>query len=158
MALCIWGDAGWGALVRRGKYRDGRFGDELVEACVELVEEWRPEPAPVWVTCVPSRRHPELVPDFARRLAGALGLPFEAVLVKTDDRPEQKRMANSTQQARNVDGSLGLAGEELPAGPVLLVDDMVDSRWTLTVSAWLLRSHGSGEVWPLVLAEVGSSS
>ena len=65
-------------------------------------------------------------------------------------------MANSTQQARNVDGSLGSIDDELPAGPVILVDDMVDSRWTFTVSAWLLRSHGSGEVWPLALAQVGS--
>ena len=43
----------------------------------------------------------------------------------------------------------------LPTGPVLLVDDMVDSRWTLTVAAWLLRSHGSGEVFPLALALTG---
>ena len=61
-------------------------------------------------------------------------------------------MANSTQQARNVDGSLVVSVTPLPRGPVLLVDDMVDSRWTLTVAAWLLRSHGSGEVWPFALA------
>lgn len=155
-ALCRWADAGWGTLVRRGKYEDGRFGGDLVEACVELLEEWRPDPAPAWVTCVPSWRHPDLVPDFASRLAGALELPFEAVLVQVEDRPEQKGMANSTQQARNLDGSLRLAGEELPGDPVLLVDDMVDSRWTLTVSAWLLRSGGCGEVWPLALSQAGS--
>lgn len=61
-------------------------------------------------------------------------------------------MANGTQQARNVDGSLAVSQDPLPGDPVLLVDDMVDSRWTLTVGAWLLRSHGSGEVWPLALA------
>ena len=81
-----------------------------------------------------------------------MGMPFHEVLVKGEDRPEQKSMANSTQQARNVDGSLVVPVEILPHGPVLLVDDMVDSRWTLTVAAWLLRSHGSGEVWPLALA------
>ena len=64
-------------------------------------------------------------------------------------------MANSTQQARNIDGSLAITAQPLPAGPVLLVDDMVDSRWTLTVAAWLLRSHGSGEVFPLALALTG---
>jgi ATP-dependent DNA helicase RecQ len=94
------------------------------------------------------------VPEFARRLAAALGLPFDDVLVKTDTRPEQKGMANSTQQARNVDGSLAIRGD-VPTGPVLLVDDMVDSRWTLTVGAWLLRNHGSGEVWPLALSQTG---
>jgi ATP-dependent DNA helicase RecQ len=64
-------------------------------------------------------------------------------------------MANSTQQARNIDGSLTLNAQAVPGGPVLLVDDMVDSRWTLTVSAWLLRTAGSGEVWPLALSETG---
>ena len=153
-ALCIWGDAGWGNLVRQGKYHDGRFADDLVAACVNLIREWNPQPALVWVTCIPSLRHPDLVPDFARRLAGALGLPFHRVLEKTDNRPEQKTMANSSQQARNIDGSLALTGA-LPVGPVLLVDDMVDSRWTLTVAAWLLRIKGSGEVWPLALAFTG---
>lgn len=154
-ALCRWGDGGWGELVRTGKYQDRRFADELVAACVSLLREWGPQPAPTWVTCIPSRRAPELVPDFATRLAAALGLPFVPVLSKTDDRPEQKSMANSTQQARNIDGSLEIMTATVPAGPVLLVDDIVDSRWTLTVAAHLLRRHGSGAVIPLVLAQAG---
>lgn len=96
---------------------------------------------------------------FAKLLATALDLPFYPVLTKIDPRPEQKTMANSTQQAHNIDGSLAVDIHQLPeVGPVLLVDDMVDSRWTLTVAAWLLRSHGSGEVWPLALAQTGYDS
>lgn len=154
-ALCVWGDAGWGGLVRHGKYHDKHFSDDLVAACVKMVHEWNPQPAPAWVTCVPSLRHPDLVPHFAKRLAAALGLPFHMVIAKTDARPEQKTMANSTQQARNIDGSLALNSKAVPHGPVLLVDDMVDSRWTLTVSAWLLRQAGSGEVWPMALSQTG---
>ena len=154
-ALCVWGDAGWGGLVRQGKYHDGHFSDDLVAACVKMIQEWNPQPSPTWVTCVPSLRHPELVPNFAQRLAAALGLPFHMVIEKTDARPEQKTMANSTQQARNIDGSLALNGQPIPPGPVLLVDDMVDSRWTLTVSAWLLRKSGSGAVWPMALSQTG---
>lgn len=154
-ALCVWGDAGWGGLVRQGKYHDGDFSDDLVAACVKMIQEWNPQPSPTWVTCVPSLRHPELVPNFAQRLAAALGLPFHMVIAKTDARPEQKTMANSTQQARNIDGSLALNGQPIPPGPVLLVDDMVDSRWTLTVSAWLLRKSGSGAVWPMALSQTG---
>lgn len=154
-ALCVWGDAGWGGLVRQGKYRDKKFSDELVTACVQMVREWNPQPKPTWVTCVPSHRHPDLVPNFAKRLAAALGLPFCMVIAKTDERPEQKTMANSTQQARNIDGSLNLNGQPIPCGPVILVDDMVDSRWTLTVSAWLLRKGGSGDVHPLALSLTG---
>ena len=155
-ALCNWGDAGWGSLVRQGKYHDSHFADDLVTACVKMIEAWNPQPAPTWVTNVPSLRHPDLVPDFAQRLAAALGLPFRAVLIKTDHRPEQKTMENSPQQARNIDGSLAINDQAIPHGPVLLVDDMVDSRWTLTVSAWLLRKNGSGEVWPMALAQTGN--
>lgn len=154
-ALCVWGDAGWGGLVRQGKYHDSKFADDLVTACVKMINEWNPQPKPTWVTCVPSLRHPNLVPNFAKRLAAALGLSFHLVIAKTDERPEQKTMANSTQQARNIDGSLALNDHPAPKGPVLLVDDMVDSRWTLTVSAWLLRQAGSGEVWPMALSQTG---
>jgi ATP-dependent DNA helicase RecQ len=155
VALSIWGDAGWGGLVSKGKYQDQKFTDDLVAACAKMYKDWNPQPWPTWVTCVPSLRHPDLVPNFSRRLAGALGLPFHMVIAKTDARPEQKTMANSAQQARNVDGSLTLNGQVVPAGAVLLIDDMVDSRWTLTVSAWLLRKQGSGVVWPMVLAQAG---
>jgi ATP-dependent DNA helicase RecQ len=154
--LCVWGDAGWGSLVREGKLRDGRFADQLVEACAAMVRTWAPQPAPVWVTCIPSHRHPNLAPDFTRRLAVALSLPFHPVLEKTDARPAQKEMANSSQQARNVDGSLKIQGT-VPQGPVLLVDDMVDSRWTLTVAAYLLTTHGSGPVYPLALASTANA-
>ncbi len=153
--LCVWGDAGWGNLVRQGKYHDRRFAEELVQACRTLVRNWNPQPTPTWVTCIPSLRHPDLVADFARRVASALELPFHQVLRKTEDRPEQKTMDNSTHQARNIDGAIAVIVEPLPTGPVLLVDDMVDSRWTLTIAAWLLRCHESGEVWPLALAFSG---
>ena len=155
--LCMWGDAGWGRAVREGKYHDGRFSDELVDACVELIRNWSPRPAPEWVTCIPSQRHPKLVRDFAERLANKLRLPFRAALVKTDDRPAQKTMANSVQQAHNVDGSLAIDRSALLSAPVLLIDDMVDSRWTLTVAAYLLTTHGAGPVFPLALALTGKA-
>lgn len=156
-ALCLWGDEGRGHLVRVGKQEDGRFDDELVEACAMLVLRWRPDPKPEWMTCIPSLRHPDLVPDFARRLAVLLGLLYLPVIEQTTHRPEQKSMANSPQQALNIDGSLAIARSPLPAAPVLLVDDVVGSRWTFTVAAWLLRKRGSGEVWPLALSTLGQT-
>ncbi len=152
-ALCVWGDSGWGTLVRQGKYRDNRFSDQLVNACVVLMREWRPDPFPEWATAVPSSRRPELVPDFARRLAHALRLPFREALTKKEPRPEQKTMENSDKQARNVLGSLAIDEGTILPEPVLLVDDMVDSRWTFTVVAWELRRRGGGKVWPLALAQ-----
>jgi ATP-dependent DNA helicase RecQ len=157
-ALCMWNDAGWGRLVRSGKEQDARFSEELVSVCKAMLDRWSPTPRPAWVTCIPSRKHPVHVPDFAARLAKALALPFLEVLDKVDDRPAQKGMENSAMQAKNVDGAFRLRqGVRLPAGGVLLVDDIAKSRWTLTVGAWLLRDAGVPKVWPLVLAQVGGS-
>ncbi len=151
-ALCEYGDAGWGRFVRDGKYHQGRFDESLVQAAAELIQErWGPEPAPEWITAIPSLRHPTLVPDFAKRLAVLLGLPFMPVLVRTREMPEQKTMANSTMQAQNVLGSLAVKGG-VPAGPVLLVDDTADSGWTMAMAGWLLRTKGSGMVHPFALA------
>lgn len=155
-ALCTWRDAGWGEEVFRAKYADEAFSDRLVEACAAMVRRWNPTPAPTWVTAIPSRRHPTLVPNFARRLAKALRLPFHEALVKNHDRPEQKEMQNSPMRERNVKGSLDVNVSEVQPGPVLLVDDVVDSKWTMTVAASQLREHGAEEVWPMALAVAGS--
>ena len=61
-------------------------------------------------------------------------------------------MQNCVQQLRNVHEKLGVGGSAVPDGPVLLVDDVVDSGWTLTVAGDLLRSAGSGPVFPFALA------
>lgn len=152
-ALAVWGDPAWGELVRHGKQRDGRFHDDLVAGAAEMVRSrWRPGPAPTWVAAVPSIKHPDLVPDFAQRLSVALGLPYVDAIRKTHDTPAQKTMQNSAQQAANVAGVFEVAAAAVRPGPVLLVDDMVDSRWTFAVVAALLRESGSGPVFPLALA------
>ncbi len=150
-ALCILDDPGWGSLVRCGKYQDSRFGDELVELLAGLVRGWRPNPAPAWVTCVPSLNHPELVPDLAKRLAVRLSLPFFPAVHKVRTTRPQKEMENSWQQSNNLDGAFQIERWENMATPVLLIDDNVDSRWTFTVLAALLRQAGCGVVFPLAL-------
>ena len=151
--LSLLGDAGLGDLVNVSKNQQQYFSDELIDACVVMLKEWGPQPAPTWVTCVPSLRNPTLVPDFAKRLAQALNLSFRVAIEKTDSRPEQNKFNNSFQQARNVDGSLAPLRDQILSGPVLLVDDVILSGWTLAISSWLLRKNGSGEVWPLALAQ-----
>ena len=149
--LSRWGDAGWGRLVADNKHA-GRFNDELVDAMVEMIQQrWQPNPAPLWVCCVPSRNHPELVPDFARRLAVRLGLPFIDAISKVKDNQPQKVQQNRFHQCRNLDGAFEVS-QRYPGQPVLLVDDVVDSGWTLTVIAALLQQAGSGPVYPVALA------
>jgi ATP-dependent DNA helicase RecQ len=153
--LSRWGDAGWGRIVAEDKHNN-HFRDELVEAVVEMIRErWRPSPAPTWIACVPSRNHPNLVPDFARRLAARLHLPFHEAITKVRDNQQQKLQQNRYHQCRNLDGVFDVAAD-IPNGPVLLVDDMVDSAWTMTVVAALMRLAGSGPVWPVALASTSS--
>ncbi|MBS9386268.1 MAG: RecQ family ATP-dependent DNA helicase [Dolichospermum sp. BR01] len=151
-ALSLWGDAGWGELVKQGKYRANHFDDELVQATFEMIQLWKPQPFPTWVTCVPSLNRPELVPNFAKRLAEKLSLPFKPIVRKIRPTQLQKNMSNSYQQAHNLDGSFAIDSWTGMRGNVLLVDDMVDSRWTFTVIAALLRNTGSGLVYPVALA------
>jgi ATP-dependent DNA helicase RecQ len=149
--LSRWGDAGWGGLVAEGKHGN-RFSDELVQAVAGMiVERWKPEPAPRWITAVPSRQHPKLVPDFARRLAKTLGLAFVPAIVKVKDNEPQKMQQNRFHQCHNLDGAFRVV-EVIAEAPVLLVDDVVDSGWTLSVVAALLRRAGSGPVFPVALA------
>jgi len=128
------------------------------------------------VTAVPSLKHPALIADFARRLAERLGLPFLQIIHKRRENCPQKEMQSGALQLRNLLGAFDVAREKppglvqkavwraerlvghvspavIPSGPVLLVDDVVDSGWTLTWLAVMLRLHGSGPVYPLALAK-----
>jgi len=152
-SLCYYGDAGWGKLVKSGKYQDGVFCNDLIEASVNLIDNmWQPNPRPTWICAIPSKRHPTLVPDLASKIAEKLKIPFIPVLSRIKDAPEQKLMQNSTMQSRNVFSTLSVDGS-FPVGPVLLIDDIIDSRWTLTMAGFLLQKNGSGIVYPFTLAQ-----
>jgi ATP-dependent DNA helicase RecQ len=146
-----YGDDAIGDQVRAAKVV-GRFDDGLVTTTAAFLRQrWNPATQPTWITSVPSRRQHELVGDFVQRLGAELNLPVVEVLTKVRDTPPQKTMSNSFFQCRNLDGVFELTSPPLP-GRVLLVDDFVDSGWTFTILAMLLRQAGSGPVVPLALA------
>ena len=156
-ALCRWGNPGFGELVRNGKQQTHRFSEHLVEAAVRLIRErWNPQPPPEWLTCVPSRRHTGLVPNFSRRLAAALRLPLIECIRKIQETEPQKTRQNSFEQVRNLEDAFEVDPGMVQPTPVLLVDDMVDSRWTFTVLAAKLRQAGSGSILPFALADSSS--
>ena len=153
--LSRWGDSGWGEWVKEDK-QGGRFRDELVEAVAQMYEDrWRLIPQPQWVTCVPSIKHPLLVPGFAQRLAARLRLPFVDVIHKVRDNEPQRNQQNRFHQCSNLDGAFQVT-DGIPQTPVLLADDIIDSGWTLTVLAALLRRAGSGPVYPVALASTST--
>jgi ATP-dependent DNA helicase RecQ len=146
-ALARLGDGGWDGAVQAGR-REGRFDDELVGAAAEVVRAWGVPVA--WVAAIPSRRSGTLVPDFAARLASALGLRFADVIAVARDGPPQREMANAAQQVANVRGRFAVSGD-VPKGACLLVDDIRFSGWTLAMAAGQLRRRGAGPVYPLAL-------
>ena len=150
--LSRWGEPVWGELVALGK-KQGRFDDDLVNASVDLIRNRWSGASPIsWVTCIPSNRHPNLVPDFAKRLATELGLPFRSVVGKSRETQPQKNMENRYHQCHNLDGAFTVNPSLGMDGPVLLVDDMVDSAWTMTLATALLRQAGTPAVFPFALA------
>lgn len=152
-SLSCYGNVGWGNLVRSGKYKDNYFSDELVKASVHLIRNiWQPDPFPAWVTAIPSTRHPNLVPDFAHRLAASLRIPFYPGIHRIREAPEQKTMRNGFMQARNVINTIQI-DQRISLEPVLLVDDIIDSGWTLTMAGYLLKKQGCGQVYPFTLAK-----
>lgn len=161
LALCTWQDAGYGKLVYEGKELENYFSDVLVEACVKMYQAWHLDPAPKWVTYIPSKRNPELVANFAKRLAEKLNLRFGQVLEKVKDNESQQNMLNSFQQVRNIDGAFEVIiptrEEDNQYAPCLLIDDIVDSGWTIALTSALLRQAGVSTVYPLVLANYTQS-
>lgn len=148
--LSRWGDAGWGRIVADDKHK-GAFREELVEAMAGMIlDKIEGINSLAWVTCVPSKKHPELVPHFAERLAKRIGLPFVPCIQKVKDTNPQKEQQNSYFQCVNLDGAFSIEGE-FPDGSVLLLDDAIDSGWTFTIIAALLRQAGSGPVYAVAL-------
>ncbi|HET9456747.1 MAG TPA: RecQ family ATP-dependent DNA helicase [Candidatus Limnocylindrales bacterium] len=154
IALSVLGDAGWGRDVEQARRRGGQYSEALVTAAVRAIrDQWRPEPAPEWVAAIPSQGRAAPVVPFAAALASQLGLPFVECVTSAPDAPPQEAMQNSVLQLENARAKLAVDPSAVRSGPVLLVDDVVDSRWTMTVAGSLLREHGSGPVHPFALAD-----
>ena len=100
---------------------------------------------------MPSLRSP-IVADYAQRLADACDIPFAELLIK-HSAEQQKNMQNSAQQCANAFQSFEIIAGVIPDEKVLLLDGIVDSRWTLTVCGYRLMEQGCQKVYPFALAD-----
>jgi ATP-dependent DNA helicase RecQ len=116
-----------------------------------VLKRWDWAQRPAWVTWVPSRTRGRLVRSLAERVGEIGKLPVVDAVERAAERAPQAFMANSARQCDNVTGAFRLRAPTVPDGPVLLVDDTVQSGWTMTVVAEALRAAGSGPVLPLAL-------
>lgn len=156
LALSYWKDGGWGDLVAQGKVA-GQFSDELVAPMVKMINSMTYAERPAWITYIPSPRHPNLVREFAYKLAEALQVPCRDALYVNEVRPPQKTMENSFHQSKNLDGAFGTNTGNIYSNPVWLIDDAVDSKWTFTIAGALLRRHGVKQVIPVALTSTANN-
>jgi ATP-dependent DNA helicase RecQ len=155
-------DVGWGTRLRPlltgpdGRPVDGEVPDDVVRAVVAVLAGWDWAQRPAGVVTVPSRTRPALVASLSSRLAELGRLPLLGSLERVRQDPPGTGLSNSAQRLRAVHGALAVPPGLAPAGqPLLLVDDVTSSGWTLTEAARLLREAGAGPVLPLVLAVDG---
>ncbi|MEU1121231.1 RecQ family ATP-dependent DNA helicase [Streptomyces sp. NPDC005879] len=169
-------DIGWGNRLRpllAESAPDGPVPDDVLRAAVAVIADWARSPSgwapgvpdasprPVGVVAVPSQTRPQLVGSLAEGIATIGRLPLLGTLAYTGpDGAHAARRSNSAQRLRALSDAFVVPdalAEALAAtpGPVLLVDDLTDSGWTLAVAARLVRRAGAEQVLPLVLAAAG---
>jgi ATP-dependent DNA helicase RecQ len=153
-------DVGWGATLRALLAEgapDEPVTAQLTDAVVKVLASWDWARRPTSVVTMPSRTRPLLVGSLGQRIAAIGRLNYLGALgYATPDGPGPRRH-NSAQRLASLWRALtvpdelrsGLKGAD---GPVLLIDDQIDTGWTMTLAAALLRDAGAPAVLPLALA------
>ncbi|NMR29321.1 DEAD/DEAH box helicase [Arthrobacter sp. SF27] len=159
-ALARLTDLGWGSKLREllsEQAPDQPLDQLTLQACVRVLAEWGWAQRPVAVVSVPSRTRPQLVGSLAEGLASIGRMPYLGALSMPGGGPKGGPGGNSAYRLADVwdqfevpaGGAEWFAGNP---GPVLLVDDLADSRWTVTVAGRTLRRAGAEAVLPFALA------
>ncbi|AKS32328.1 RecQ family ATP-dependent DNA helicase [Mycolicibacterium goodii] len=144
-------DLGWGARLRRLLAEpDQDVPDEVVQAAIAVLKAWNWDRRPVAVMGLDSDRHPRLITSTVRRLA-QLGRLTDLGILRYSPQRRPVTAANSAYRVAALTGSWEHPQIDCD-GPVLLIDDLTDTGWTLTMAARLLRAGGAPEVLPFVLA------
>ncbi|MFU8947358.1 RecQ family ATP-dependent DNA helicase [Mycetocola zhadangensis] len=160
-ALARLTDLGWGGTLRAlfaAGAPDAPASPALIDACIRVLASWGWEERPAAVVAMPSRKRPLLVNSVARALSDVGRLPYLGALELKNGGPSGEPGGNSAYRLSSVWDRFE-AGPELVTAlagyagrPVLLVDDLTDSRWTLTVAGRLLKQAGASAVLPFTLA------
>ncbi|WP_166355493.1 RecQ family ATP-dependent DNA helicase [Phytoactinopolyspora limicola] len=156
-------DLGWGQRLRELLGSPDAPADEaLLAACVDVLRVWDWERRPHAVAWLPSRTRSQLIQSVAGHLASVGRLADLGPLQVAPGGPDGEPGGNSAFRLADVwgrwtaDDTMRATLAELDPEPVvLLVDDLIDSRWTITVAGRALRQTGAGQVLPFALAVAG---
>ncbi|TFD64549.1 ATP-dependent DNA helicase RecQ [Cryobacterium sp. Hb1] len=160
-ALARLTDLGWGGPLRDlfdAQAADAAAPPALLAACVRVLAEWGWAERPAAIVSMPSRRHPLLIDSVARSLSDVGRLPLLGALDWVNGGPTGEPGGNSAYRLSSVWDRFAVGAELAEAlaafdgRPILLIDDLADSRWTVTVASRVLRRHGASAVLPFALA------
>jgi ATP-dependent DNA helicase RecQ len=152
-ALAFADDPAWTEELGRLWQRDEPAPPEVQAAMVEVLKRWsRSWQRPVAVVPMPSRSYPRLVGSVAEHLAQVGRLPLVDALAVGGPAPALD--ASSATRATDLLHTMTLRPGVRFDGPVLLVDDRIRSRWTVTVAGSLLAEAGATSVLPLALHQL----
>lgn len=146
-------DLGWGARLRAVlDGPDAEVPDELVAAAIAVLKAWDWVQRPTAVLALDSVGHPVLIRSLAARLS-EVGLLKNLGVLNYSPEHRPVAAANSAYRVAALN-----AAWEAPAVVdgeiVLVVDDMTDTGWTLTMATQVLRASGAVDVLPFALASV----
>ncbi|HOF64578.1 MAG TPA: RecQ family ATP-dependent DNA helicase [Dermatophilaceae bacterium] len=150
-------DLGWGGRLRDVLREDQVVPRSLMVAAIDVLREWDWTARPTAVVAMPARGRPQLVASLAQGLAEIGRLPFLGRLEYAAEGPTGGPGGNSAYRLAQVWGQFVVPHDlamamGAAAGPILLVDDVVSSRWSLTVAGRTLRDAGASAVLPFALA------
>lgn len=147
-------DLGWGARLRGVlDAPDAPVPSDVLKAAVAVLAAWPWDTRPVAVMGVDSITHPILIDSV---VAGLAELGRLANLGTLPYRPGRRPVtaANSAYRVSALNDAWVVPDLGRVDGPVLLIDDLTDTGWTLTMAARALRQAGVGQVLPFALASV----
>ena len=149
-ALAFADDPAWGDVLRVLWQRDAPAPLDVLEGLVQVLVRWSASwERPVAVVAMPSRRFPLLVGSLAEQVARVGRLPLVDALGVSGPPPTAE--AASAVRARDLLARTSVRDGVSFDGPVLLVDDTVRTRWTVTVASALLAEAGASQVMPLAV-------
>ena len=149
-ALAFADDPAWGDVLRMLWQRDAPAPPEVLDGLVQVLVRWSASwERPVAVVAMPSRRFPLLVGSLAEQVARVGRLPLVDALGVSGPPPTAE--AASAVRARDLLARTSVRDGVSFDGPVLLVDDTVQTRWTVTVASALLAEAGASQVMPLAV-------
>ncbi|GAA4242719.1 RecQ family ATP-dependent DNA helicase [Actinomadura meridiana] len=149
-------DIGWGTRLRALLAApDTDVPTDMLDAVVRILAAWDWPARPAGVVTIGSRSRPRLVTTFGRQIAEIGRLPYLGELTPVGD-PTPRRH-NSAQRLRSVWHTLTVPPDLATAlrttpGPILLVDDQIETGWTMTIATRLLKESGAQSILPLTLA------